>query len=122
MEKPKEDIDIKKKMEILKTSITGLDELFKEIEENEIKELPLIIRADVQGSVEVLIDILPSLSTDQVKIKIVHSATGSITESDVLLASASNAIILGYNIKPNQKILNLANGFLINCSKGFSIY
>jgi len=85
-----------------------LDELFKKIEEEEIKELLLIIKADVQGSVEVLLDILPSLSTDQVKIKIVHSATGNITESDVLLASASNAIILGYNLKPNQKMIDLA--------------
>jgi translation initiation factor IF-2 len=86
-----------------------LDELFKKIEEEEIKELPLLIKADVQGSVDTLMDILPSLSTEQVKIKIVHSATGNITESDVLLASASNAIILAYNIKPNQKAMDLAN-------------
>jgi translation initiation factor IF-2 len=85
-----------------------LDELFKKVEEDEIKELPLIVKADVQGSVDVLMDILPSLSSEQVKIKIVHSATGSITESDVLLASASNAIILAYNTKPTQKIIDLA--------------
>jgi len=85
-----------------------LDELFKKIDEDEIKELPLIVKTDVQGSVDVLMDILPSLSSEQVKIKIVHSATGSITESDVLLASASNAIILAYNTKPAQKIMDLA--------------
>ncbi|MFB0566872.1 MAG: translation initiation factor IF-2 [Candidatus Aminicenantaceae bacterium] len=85
-----------------------LNDLFKKIEEDETKELPLIIKADVQGSIEVLADILPSLSTDKVKIKIVHSATGNITESDVLLASASNAIIIGYNNKPNHKIIELA--------------
>lgn len=85
-----------------------LDQLFKKIEEGKIKELNFIIKADVQGSVEVLIDILFHLSSDEVKINIIHSATGRITESDVLLASASNAIILGYNIKPNQKILDLA--------------
>jgi translation initiation factor IF-2 len=85
-----------------------LDQLFKKFEEGEVKELPLIIKADVQGSVEVLKDILPSLSTDEVKIRIVHSATGKITEMDVLLASASSAIILGYNTKANQKILDLA--------------
>lgn len=85
-----------------------LDDLFKKIEEEEIKELPLIIKADVHGSVEVLIDTLPPLSTDKVKIRIIHSATGRITESDVLLASASNAIILGYNIKPTQQIMDLA--------------
>ena len=85
-----------------------LDQLFKKFEEGEVKELPLIIKADVQGSVEVLIDILPSLSTEEVKIKLVHSATGNITETDVLLASASKAIILGYNTKASQKILDLA--------------
>ncbi|MEE8605339.1 MAG: translation initiation factor IF-2 [Candidatus Aminicenantaceae bacterium] len=85
-----------------------LDQLFKKLEEGEVKELALIIKADVQGSVEVLTDILPSLSTEEVKIKIVHYATGNITETDVLLASASNAIILGYNTKATQKILDLA--------------
>ena len=85
-----------------------LDQLFKKFEEGKVKELALIIKADVQGSVEVLTDILPSLSTEEVKIKIVHYATGNITETDVLLASASNAIILGYNTKATQKILDLA--------------
>jgi len=99
---------LKKEQPIRPERLT-LDELFKKIDEEEIKELPLLIKADVQGSVDTLIDILPSLSTDQVKIKIVHSATGNITESDVLLASASNAIILAYNIKPNQKAMDLAN-------------
>lgn len=85
-----------------------LDQLFKRFEEGESKELALIIKADVQGSVEVLTDILPLLSTDEVKIKIVNSATGNITESDILLASASNAIVIGYNTKANQKIKDLA--------------
>ncbi len=85
-----------------------LDQLFKKFEEGKVKELALIIRADVQGSVEVLTDILPSLSIEEVKIRIVHSATGNITETDVLLASASNAIILGFNTKVTQKILDLA--------------
>jgi translation initiation factor IF-2 len=85
-----------------------LDQLFKKFEEGEVKELALIVKADVQGSVEVLTDLLPSLSSEEVKIKIVHSATGNITETDVILASASNAIILGYNTKASQKILDLA--------------
>ena len=85
-----------------------LDELFKKIEHGEVKELPLIIKADVHGSVEVLLDILPSLSSEEVKIKIIHSAIGNITESDVLLASASNAILIGYNVKHNQRIIDLA--------------
>jgi len=85
-----------------------LDDLFKQIETGKVKELSLIIKADVHGSVEVLSDILPNLSPEEVKIKIVHSAVGNITESDVLLASASNAIIIGYNTKPSQRILDLA--------------
>jgi translation initiation factor IF-2 len=97
-----------KKTEAPRPEHFTLDELFKKMEEGEVKELPLIIKTDVHGSVDVLKDILPSLSTDQTKIKIVHSATGKITESDVLLATASNAIIIGYNIKPDQKILDMA--------------
>ncbi len=85
-----------------------LDQLFKDIEEGQAKELPLIIKADVHGSAEVLSDILPNLSTDQVKINILQSTTGKITESDINLASASNGIILGYNTKPSQAILALA--------------
>ncbi|MCJ7580592.1 MAG: translation initiation factor IF-2, partial [Candidatus Aminicenantes bacterium] len=85
-----------------------LDELFQKIEEGEVKELPLVIKGDVQGSIEVLSDILPNLSLDEVQVKIVHAATGNITESDVLLASASNAILIGYNVKANQKIQDLA--------------
>ncbi len=85
-----------------------LDQLFKSIEGGGIKELRLIVKADVQGSVEVLNDILPNLSTEAVKIEIVHAATGKVTESNVLLASSSDAIILAYNIKPQQSILDLA--------------
>ena len=98
----------KKTAEVPRPEHLTLDELFKKMEEGEVKELPLIIKTDVHGSVEVLSDILPNLSTEHIKIKIVHSATGKITESDVLLASASNAIIIGYNIKPDQKIIDLA--------------
>lgn len=85
-----------------------LDDLFKRIEGGQAKELVLILKADVQGSVEVLADIIPPLGTDKVNVKIVHQATGSITEADVLLASASNAIVIGYHVKPNQKVLDLA--------------
>lgn len=85
-----------------------LDELFQQVEEGKVKELPLVIKGDVQGSIEVLSDILPNLSLEEVQVKIVHAATGHITESDVLLASASNAILIGYNVKANQKIQDLA--------------
>lgn len=86
----------------------SLEELFNKIEKGQTKELPVIIKADVHGSVEVLKDLLPTLSTDQVKITVIQSATGNITEADVLLASASKAIIIGYNVKVPAKILELA--------------
>ena len=85
-----------------------LDQLFEQIEDDSVKELSLILKADVHGSVEVLRDTLSNLSTDKVKIEILHSACGNITDSDVLLASTSNSIILGYNVKPSQAVLDLA--------------
>jgi translation initiation factor IF-2 len=97
------------KEEPKKAAHITLDDLFKKIEEGEIKELPVILKADVQGSVEVLMDRLPSLSTDTVKIRIIHAATGTINESDILLASTSNAVIIGYNVKAGPKIEELAH-------------
>jgi len=97
-----------KKEEPARPERITLDELFKKIEQGEARELSLILRADVQGSVEVLHDALPPLSSDEIKIRIIHAGTGNITESDVLLASASNAIIIGFNIKPSPKILEMA--------------
>ncbi len=85
-----------------------LDELFKKIEQGEVKELAFVLKADVQGSVEVLMDLIPSLGTDEVKVRIIHAGTGQIAESDVLLASASNGIILGYNVRPNARIVQMA--------------
>jgi translation initiation factor IF-2 len=96
------------KAEVKKPAHVTLDELFKKIEDGEIKELTVIVKADVQGSVEVLMDVLPSLSTEKVKINIIHAATGMINESDILLASTSNAIIIGYNVKPAPKIEEMA--------------
>lgn len=97
------------KEEPKKAAHITLDDLFKKIEEGEIKELPVVLKADVQGSVEVLMDLLPSLSTDKVKIRIIHAATGMINESDILLASTSNAVIIGYNVKAGPKIEELAH-------------
>jgi translation initiation factor IF-2 len=74
----------------------------------EVKELGVIIKADVQGSVEVLSEMLPKLSTDQVKLKIIGSGVGAVTENDVLLASASGAIIIAFGIRPDRKALELA--------------
>ena len=96
------------KAEVKKPAHVTLDDLFKKLEDGEIKELAVIVKADVQGSVEVLMERLPSLSTEKVKINIIHAATGTITESDILLASTSNAIIIGYNVKPGPKIEEIA--------------
>ncbi|MFZ2053957.1 MAG: translation initiation factor IF-2 [Candidatus Aminicenantales bacterium] len=101
-------LSLVKKEEPQRVERVSLDDLFKKIEEGAVKELSLIIKADVQGSVEVLREILPPLASDDIKIKIIHFATGNITESDVLLASASNAVILGYNVQPSQKVIDLA--------------
>ena len=84
------------------TRIT-LEGLQKQIQSGEIKELRLILKADVQGSVEALTEALERLSTDEVKLKVIHSSVGAINESDVMLASASNAVVLGFNVKAEPK-------------------
>ena len=73
-----------------------------------MKELPIIIKADVQGSAEVLADTLTKLSDEKVKIRIIHSGVGAINESDVLLASASNAIVIGFNVRPDRNAADVA--------------
>jgi len=85
-----------------------LDQLFHRMKEGTTKELPTVLKADVQGSVEVLSEALSKLSSDKVKINIIHRGTGAITESDILLASASNAIIIGFNVRPEKKAKELA--------------
>jgi translation initiation factor IF-2 len=84
------------------TRIT-LEDLHKQIAAGEVKELRLVLKADVQGSVEALTESLERLSTDEVKLKVIHSSVGTVTESDVMLASASNAIVLGFNVKADAK-------------------
>ncbi|MDD8026870.1 MAG: translation initiation factor IF-2 [Acidobacteriota bacterium] len=81
-----------------------LDEMFKKLEQGESKELPLVLKADVQGTLEVLKSLLPNLGTAQVKIRIVHAATGPINESDLLLASTTGAVIIGQNVKAGAGI------------------
>ncbi|MCM1419481.1 MAG: translation initiation factor IF-2, partial [Roseburia sp.] len=78
-----------------------LDNLFSQIEEGEMKTLPLIVKADVQGSVEAVRQSLEKLSNDEVRVQVIHGAVGAISESDVMLASASNAIIIGFNVRPH---------------------
>ena len=86
----------------------SLENLFENLEKGETKELALIIKADAQGSVGALIDSIEKLSTDKCTVKIVHSAVGAINESDIVLASASNAIVLGFNVRPDPKSLMLS--------------
>jgi translation initiation factor IF-2 len=91
-----------------KSARLSLQALFEQMKEGSVKELPLIIKADVQGSVEVVIEMLNKLSTDKAKVKILHSGAGAVTETDVLLASASNAIVIGFNVRPERKAQELA--------------
>ena len=86
-----------------------LESLQQQIAEGGMKELPLIIKADVQGSAEVLADTLTKLSDDRVKIRIIHSGVGAINESDVLLATASNAIVIGFNVRPDRNAADVAD-------------
>ncbi len=85
-----------------------LDDLFKQIQEGEVKDLNLILKADVQGSLEALKDALAKLSLDEVQIKIIHTGVGAINESDIMLASASNAIVIGFNVRPDSNARKLA--------------
>ncbi len=85
-----------------------LDQLHEQLKAGEVKELPIVIKADVQGSVEVLSEMLPKLSTDQVKLKVIHASVGAVAETDVLLASASNAIIITFGVRPDRKAVELA--------------
>ncbi|HVB08194.1 MAG TPA: translation initiation factor IF-2 [Candidatus Acidoferrales bacterium] len=85
-----------------------LDQLHEQLKAGEVKDLPVVIKGDVQGSVEVLSEMLPKLSSDQVKLKIMHASVGAVSETDVLLASASNAIIIAFNVRPERKASDLA--------------
>jgi translation initiation factor IF-2 len=93
---------------LAKSSRVSLEGLAEQIRQAGVKDLPLIIKGDVTGSVEVLADSLVRMSTEKVRVKVIHSGVGSITESDVLLATASNAIIIGFNVRPERKAAELA--------------
>jgi translation initiation factor IF-2 len=85
-----------------------LDQLHAQLQAGAVKELPLILKGDVQGSVEALSEQLEKLATDKVRIKVIHTGVGGISENDVLLASASNAVIIGFNVRPERKAAELA--------------
>ncbi len=86
----------------------SLDDLFSQIQEGELKELDIIVKADVQGSVEAVKQSLVKLSNDEVVVKVIHAGVGAINESDVILASASNAIIIGFNVRPDNMAKDIA--------------
>jgi translation initiation factor IF-2 len=92
----------------------GLDSLFSDLQQGQVKELQVILKADVQGSVEAVKDVLNKLSTDKVKIRVVHSGVGAVNESDVMLASAANkdmnrsAVIIGFNVRPDARAEEVA--------------
>ncbi|SHH18505.1 translation initiation factor IF-2 [Clostridium grantii] len=90
------------------TSRVSLEELYNQIKEGKVKELDVIVKADVQGSVEAIISSLEKLSTDAVKVRVIHGAAGAINETDITLASASNAIVIGFNVRPDSNAAALA--------------
>src|SRR5262245_21338363 len=94
--------------ELVKSSKVSLEELYDQIKAGDVKELRVVLKADVQGSVEALTDALTRMSTDEVKLRVIHGSVGGITESDILLAAASNAIVIGFNVRPESKGAALA--------------
>lgn len=101
---------LKQREEVMaKTSKTSLEELFSQIKEGETKELPLIIKGDVRGSVGAVTSSLEKLSNENVKVRIVHTGVGAITESDVMLAGTSGAIIIGFNVRPAAGVAQQAD-------------
>jgi translation initiation factor IF-2 len=96
-------------VELAKTSRISLEKLFEQMQVGEVKDLNVILKADVQGSIEALADSLAKLSNDEVTIRVIHSATGTVTESDVSLAAVSEAIIIGFNVRPSAKVQTMAN-------------
>jgi translation initiation factor IF-2 len=94
--------------ELSRATKVTLDNLFARIKEGETKELKMVLKADVQGSLEAIIDSLNNLSTEEIKVNVIHSAAGGVTETDVMLASASDAIVIGFSVRAPQKVQELA--------------
>ncbi len=95
--------------QLAKSSRVSLEGLAEQIKQAGVKDLNLILKGDVQGSVEVLADSLQRMSTEKVRVRVLHSGVGAITESDILLASASNAVVIGFNVRPERKAQELAD-------------
>jgi translation initiation factor IF-2 len=90
------------------THKVSLEDLYSQIQEGKVKELSIVVKADVQGSVEAIRQSLEKLSTNEVKVRVIHGAVGAITESDITLASASNAVVIGFNVRPDLNAASLA--------------
>ncbi len=99
-----------------------LADLHKQIEAGEVKELRVILKGDVDGSVEALQDALERVSTEEIKVRVIHSGVGTITETDVMLASASNAIVIGFNVKPEPKAMQQAQAERVDIKSYNVIY
>lgn len=95
-----ERVKVKRQLDNVNPEKVTLEDFFKQIQQGKVKELNLIIKADVQGSVEALLQALSKLGSSEVRLSIIHSGVGAVTETDVMLASASNALIIGYNVRP----------------------
>jgi translation initiation factor IF-2 len=94
--------------ELAQTNRLSLEKLFEQMQQGQVEDLNVIIKADVHGSIEALQESLTGLSNDEVKVNVVHAATGTISESDISLAAVSNAIIIGFNVRPTPKVQALA--------------
>jgi len=108
--------------ELSKLSTVSLEDLYDRMQKGEAKELNVIIKADVQGSIEAVRESLMKLSTDAVKVNVIHGGVGGITESDINLASASKAIIIGFNVRPGMKAMALADQEGVNIRTYSIIY
>jgi translation initiation factor IF-2 len=100
--------DKQREASLRKTSKVSLEDLYQRVQAGDTKELQVVIKADVQGSAEALADALGRLSTDEVRLNVLHSSVGGITESDVMLASASNAVVIGFSVRPETKASTVA--------------
>src|SRR5690606_32596888 len=94
--------EIKEKSLQQSTMRVSLEDLYSQVKEGKIKERPIIIKADVQGSIEALKGTLEKLSTDEIKVRVIHGGVGAVTETDISLAAASNAVVIGFNVRPDN--------------------
>ncbi len=104
----------KREAELSAQKAVSLESFFEKAAEQDLRELTLVVKADVQGSVEALVEALGKLGNDKVRVNVIHAATGAITETDVMLAAASEAIILGFNVRPMSKVMETAESMRVD--------